>query len=199
VAGARHDKKAKGELAVETSASGNDGPLKARLSEAWLEQLRAKIQPVQAEQAAATLKRGKHVWDEALRVLRETGDPRELGALLWLATPDGNGMTPLPTRIVYTLGKLFAPGRPHERPRLITESDTPRTRKAAQAHERIVHYMLDQIEAGMTIEEAAEAAAGKFKVSEKTAMNAWSNAQKVPFIRAVTREGRKNRKSRKDR
>ena len=136
-------------------------------------------------------------WDEALRILQETGDPRELGALLWRATPDGNGMTPLPTRIVYALAELFAPGRPHERPRLITESDTPRARKAAQAHERIVHYMLDQIEAGMTIEEAAEAAAGKFKGSQRMAMTAWSNARReLPFIKDIVHEGPKNRKSR---
>ena len=31
------------------------------------------------------------LWDEALRLLREKGDPQLLGALLWRATPDGEG------------------------------------------------------------------------------------------------------------
>jgi len=46
-------------------------------------------------------------WDEALRILQDTGDPRPLGALFWRATPDGNGTTPLPTRVVYGLAALF--------------------------------------------------------------------------------------------
>jgi hypothetical protein len=48
------------------------------------------------------------IWDEALRLLREKGDPTLLGALLWRATPDGEGTTSLPTRVVYELAAIFA-------------------------------------------------------------------------------------------
>jgi hypothetical protein len=113
-------------------------------------------------------------WDEALRLLREKGDPALLGALLWRATPDGEGTTPLPTRVVHGLAALFATSNNQTETRLETKSISPRERAARQNHEKIVIEMLERIEAGEKIRDAALGATKKLGVSRRTALTAWA-------------------------
>lgn len=114
----------------------------------------------------------KSAWDEALRVAETDGDLSLLGALLWRAPPDGKGSTPLPTEFAYALARLFTPPYPGKA-KLIVEPATKREQETSQHHERIALEMLALIESGKSFEQAAETAAEKFGVSERTAKAAW--------------------------
>lgn len=133
-------------------------------------------------------------WDEALRILQETGDPRPLGALLWRTTPDGNGATPLPTRVVYGLAALFATSNHRMETRLDTKPLSRREQETNQNHENIVNEMLNLIEGGAKVEAAAESAAMKLGISKRTALAAWTRARTLlPFVDEIARQRRKSR------
>ncbi len=123
------------------------------------------------------------LWDEALRLLREKGDPQLLGALLWRSTPDGEGTTPLPTRIVYELAAIFATSNNQAEMRLEPKPISQREQAKRQSHEKIIIEMLGQLEAGQKIEDAAATAARKLGVSKRTAFAAWTRARTLlPFV-----------------
>jgi hypothetical protein len=135
-------------------------------------------------------------WHEALRVLEKDGDTRLLGALLWQATSDGKGVTPIPTDVIYALAQLLTPKDWRERIKLVKKPISRRAQVTAMRHERSVIKMIEILRTTTcTVEDAAEKVAKNLEISESTVLHAWSEARSLlpSLIEAfVSNPSRKN-------
>ena len=175
----------------EPSPSAEARPSDADLSQ-WLEANKPRQEPIEVhynpKKAQADTRR--QAWDQALRILQETGDLNPVGAMFYREAPDD----PVLRRALYKLAAIFSSNH-RMTIKLATKPVPPKKQKKWADDERIIVAMIDELEGGDTLlEDAFKTVAGNLGISISTVRHVWGDARSVPIVDDIARKSRKNRR-----